>query len=88
MIPSIEDILATLLDGQCTKEQATGWIYAHVDLYAERDAFASQAMQGLVAGHLSHYGHDNGYAYNQIAGDAYHLADAMLKARKAGRVHG
>ena len=42
-----------------------------------RDYFAAKAMQGLLADRR-HY--EN---YREIASDAYLLADAMLRARKA-----
>ena len=47
-----------------------------------RDYFAAKAMQGIVSqdGDLcdANYGEPSGIAYS-----AYHLADAMLKAREA-----
>lgn len=48
-----------------------------------RDHFAGLAMQGMVAGHFSHYGHENFWKREDIAAEAYAMADAMLKARSA-----
>ena len=48
-----------------------------------RDEFAAKAMQGLLAGHIAHHGHENFWPYPDMAGDAYSVADAMLKAREA-----
>lgn len=50
MIPGIEDILAVLLKGECTQEQALQWIGSHIDA-ATRDAalldhFATTAAIG------------------------------------------
>jgi hypothetical protein len=48
-----------------------------------RDAFAKEAMQGAIAGHISYYGHEsNHWQARDIASYAYELADAMLEARK------
>lgn len=45
------------------------------------DYFAAKAMQGIISGHICHYGHENHWDYSALAGDAYELAKAMLKAR-------
>lgn len=47
-----------------------------------RDYFAAKAMQGFIAGHISHHGHENHWLYKGIASEAYDVADAMLKARE------
>jgi hypothetical protein len=88
MIPSIEDIIAMLLAGECTKEQAIGWLHTHKELSAGasmRDEFAALAMQTslqysqqAVAGHIS-----TSELHSIVARDAYRMADAMLKAREA-----
>lgn len=49
-----------------------------------RDYFAAKAMQGFIAGHISHHGHENHWLYTGIASEAYDVADAMLKAREGG----
>lgn len=49
-----------------------------------RDYLAAKAMQGFLAGHVAHYGHENHWRYADMAGDAYQVADAMLKAREGG----
>lgn len=46
-----------------------------------RDYFAAKAMEAMVQGHFSHYGHSEYWPRDEIAGEAYELADAMLKER-------
>ncbi len=48
-----------------------------------RDYFAAKAMQGFLGGHVAHYGHENHWRFQDMAGEAYAVADAMLKARSA-----
>lgn len=48
--------------------------YDYTDTTSLRDHFAGLAMQGLVAEHSNH-------SDSLIANKAYHIADAMLKAR-------
>lgn len=48
-----------------------------------RDHFAGLAMQGMVTGHFSHYGHENFWKREDLAAEAYEIADAMLQARSA-----
>lgn len=79
MIPSIEEILAGLLAGHYTRDQATNWIYAHLDVAVSgeerrsvRLQLAGFAMQGLLA--------KNGMCHPK---DAYEMADAMLDAEEA-----
>jgi hypothetical protein len=46
-----------------------------------RDYFAAKAMQGLISSRHTDY--ENGwYDEEQLAGSAYKMADAMLKARQ------
>lgn len=47
-----------------------------------RDYFAAKAMQAMLAGHISHYGHENYWAPQALASEAYERADAMLKERE------
>lgn len=49
-----------------------------------RDEFAGLAMQGLLAGHFSYYGHESYWPRPEIASEAYGMADAMLAAREKG----
>lgn len=49
-----------------------------------RDYFAGQVVQGAVAGHIAHYGHENHWSVTDIADYAYDMADAMLRAREGG----
>ncbi len=76
MIPSIEDILADLMNGRMTFATAKAYIEQHLQLAQDntdlRDHFAAKAMQGLLA--------KNGSCH---PADAYDMADAMLKARAA-----
>lgn len=46
-----------------------------------RDYFAAKAMQGFLGGHITHYGHENHWSFQDMAGEAYTVADAMLKER-------
>lgn len=49
-----------------------------------RDYFAAKAMQGFIAGHIAHYGHENHWpwsGWSGIADSAYEVADAMLEQR-------
>lgn len=88
MIPSIEEILAGLLSGRYTKEQATGWLHTHMDLARDagdasilRDEFAGKALQGWYSNPVvfERYGFDT----PRDAKEAYLVADAMMAARAA-----
>lgn len=46
-----------------------------------RDYFAAKAMQAMVQGHFSHYGHEQYWPRDAIANEAYDMADHMLKER-------
>lgn len=46
-----------------------------------RDYFAAKAMQAMLSGHFSHYGHEDYWDRDAIACEAYSAADAMLKER-------
>jgi len=46
-----------------------------------RDDLAAKAMQAMVQGHFSHYGHEQYWPRDQIASEAYGMADAMLIER-------
>jgi hypothetical protein len=47
-----------------------------------RDYFAAKAMQSFVARWAGHSSHNAGGCFEHMAGHAYELADAMLKARQ------
>lgn len=49
-----------------------------------RDDFAGLAMQGFLAGHISYHGHGSHWPYDQMASEAFDVADAMLAAREKG----
>lgn len=49
-----------------------------------RDYFAAKAMQAYLSGHIAHHGHESYWPPNDIATEAYGVADAMLKAREGG----
>lgn len=46
--------------------------------------FATSAMKGFLAGHISHYGHESHWPYGGMVDEARQVADAMLKASKEG----
>ncbi len=46
-----------------------------------RDYYAAKAMQGMLAGHFAHYGHDNYWRRDGIAEEAYEMAEAMMTER-------
>jgi len=45
------------------------------------DYAAIKAMQGMLAGHFAHYGHDNYWPRKMIAEEAYEMAEAMMAER-------
>lgn len=47
-----------------------------------RDHFAGLAIQGFLSGHFAHHGHENHWPYDDLASEAYEMADAMLRARE------
>lgn len=53
MIPTIEEIIAGLLSGDFTKEQALAWLDQHIELAVDRfdcrSMFAAAALQGRLA---------------------------------------
>lgn len=84
MIPSIEDIIAALLRGATTPEQAIADIQNHVDMERGdlREMFAAQALQGILAAHASAFAGRMVDA-DEISKKAFAFADAMLRARRA-----
>ena len=62
-----------------------GWIHSGMTL---RDYFAAKAMNGMLAGHIGHYGHDNYWPYEDMAKQSYQMADAMLVAREDSKRSG
>lgn len=92
MIPSIETIVEDLLAGTITKQQALAWLFEHAEdaAYDLRDHFAAEAMNAELAS--SSFGEAaerlaeaaikaDRSIEEQIAFNAYNLADAMLKRR-------
>lgn len=72
---------------ETTAERDAAYIQARAEAIGGmslRDYFAAKAMQSFLAGHVSHCGHESHWPYDSMAGDAYQVADAMLKARKEG----
>lgn len=45
------------------------------------DHYAGLAMQACLQGHIAHYGHESHWPISELAGHAFDVADAMLKAR-------
>lgn len=78
MIPELSRILAMLMRAECTTEQALAWISEHiafaVNEAADRDGFAMQAMNALMLRDADMHRED-------IADDAYAMADKMMTAR-------
>jgi hypothetical protein len=85
VIPTIEQILADLMDGSITREKALAWIDAHLRLAEEaasesmRDGFAAAVMQGC----LTQDAMANQMTFMDRAEWCYEQADAMLTARTA-----
>ena len=78
MIPTIEEILIDLANGDMTIESADCWIRDHLSMAEEtghlRDLFAGLAMQGMLS---------KGTVDNEdwVARKAFEYADAMMEAR-------
>lgn len=71
------EAVKALIDGEVYKlkdEASPSLEYASTNTTSLRDHFAGLAMQGLVTEHSNH-------SDSLIANKAYHIADAMLKAR-------
>ena len=93
MIPSIEDIVAGLLSGQYTKEQAIGWLYAHCDIAESelekrtmRNQFAQAALIGeLACQDVRNDGKGTGIVSSYVMGDfaerIWEIADAVMQKR-------
>lgn len=84
MIPTIETIVADLLAGTITKEQAIAWLNQHAEGADQelRDCFAMQAMQGVIvtcAADTRLPGQSHAEYFARLA---YEQADAMLKERR------
>lgn len=93
MIPTIENIVAGLLSGEYAKEQAIAWLRQHAeinerelrDYFAARFAHAEMVTAGALpapARDLAHAATKAGRTIEQqVAVNAYLLADAMLAER-------
>ena len=82
MIPTIETIVEDLVTGQIPKWQAVSWLLqhaeeAHRDL---RDYFAAKALEAVLHADL-----EKRLGSDEIASNAYHVADAMLAERTGAR---
>lgn len=86
MIPTIEDILHLLSQGNMSFDEAEKYVREHIRLAANnevelRDMFAGRAMQELLHQEdLGPYFIDTRKL--AVARQAYIMADAMLEARK------
>lgn len=78
MIPTIEEILVKLANGDMTIDDADHWIRQHLDNAENtghlRDLYAGLAMQGMLS---------KGTVDNEdwVARVAFEYADAMMNAR-------
>lgn len=86
MIPGIEEIIAGLLSGQFTKEQAQGWLTTHMQL-------GSMLAEGLVVAPdfrgFAHLGTGQYVLNNTPKGDPAELIISIAtEEEKAGRVVG
>lgn len=79
MIPDIHAIVEMLLAGECTAQQAIGWINTHMENADLRDHFAGCVLQGLLACDIE----CGPTSVPTIAASCYVMADEMLKARSA-----
>jgi hypothetical protein len=81
MIPTIEEILVKLANGDMAIDDADHWIREHLSLAEDtghlRDLYAGLAMQGVVASAEG----DNQINPTVLASWSYKMADAMLEAR-------
>jgi hypothetical protein len=81
MIPTIEEILVKLANGDMAIDDADHWIRQHLaraeDTAHLRDLFAGLAMQGMI----SHPESDPDKPAGIYARGAYVMADAMMEAR-------
>lgn len=81
MIPTIEEILVKLANGDMAIDDADHWIRQHLaraeDTAHLRDLFAGLAMQGDMTQGI----HESDF--QETAARAYKMADDMMKARNA-----
>lgn len=79
MIPTIEEILVKLANGDMSIESADHWITEHLTLAEDtghlRDLFAGLAMQAEMTQGI----HERDFP--ETAARAYKMADAMMEAR-------
>jgi hypothetical protein len=81
MIPTIEEIVAGLLDGRYGREQAIGWLHSHAEAHfpdEDRVMIAATIMGGLCADHT------NGLNDDDLAFVAIARTNALLKRLKGG----
>ena len=81
MIPTIEEILVKLANGDMSIDDADHWIRQHIanaeDTGHLRDLYAGLAMQGCVAATPAEIQIDE----THLAKWSYKMADAMMEAR-------
>jgi hypothetical protein len=85
MIPAIEDIFHALSRGEMTFNDAEKYVREHIRLAANnevelRDMFAAHAVSAFV--HPEGWQSTVGEISEDVAFNAYALADAMLERRK------
>lgn len=73
MIPTIEDIVAGLIAGTYTQEQAMFWIHQHVSHGYDLSQYAAMAMQGLLV-------NPDNYIPKDVASSSLKYAEALLSA--------
>lgn len=70
-----------------TAERDAAYIQARAEAIGGmslRQHYAGLAMQGFLAGHIGHHGHESHWAYDQMASEAFDVADAMIRASTKG----
>lgn len=81
MIPSIEQIVADLVAGDCSQAEAIEWLNQHVAMASEefnvRQHFAGLAMQGAIAARANPSA--LGIDAPAIAKEAVECADALIE---------
>jgi hypothetical protein len=88
-IPTIAETLDGLLAGGYTREQALVWIDQHIAAAiaaaADRDTFAAQTIQALMADRrfLQDARNSGADPFDAVATAAYAMADSMKRARTA-----
>lgn len=77
--------VAQMPEGSSTDDRDRVYLMARAEAIGGktlRDEFAGLAMQGFLAGHIAHHGHESHWPYDQMASEAFDVADAMIRARE------